>query len=102
MPQNIPDFLTTRYPICFYCKHLLLMGTLESPGPGPEGLGLRGWRCYAYPNGIPFHILSQWSDETHDEVRPFQLLDYVYEPKTFEFEGKKYQMTVDGELIEIE
>lgn len=88
MPQ-IHEHLVSLYPPCFYCRHLLNLGTQE-----PD---LRGWTCKAYPQEIPYGILARHTP--HTEVGMVQEGDYVFESEPEELPGETglWVMTFGGE-----
>jgi hypothetical protein len=91
----IPEHLTTLHPPCFYCKHVTHLGTQPSD--------LHGWTCPAFPNGIPYGILTRTTP--HTEPNMVQLGDDVYESEPVELEGAPgmpagmYRMTFAGKWV---
>lgn len=67
MTEKNRPFDNTLDPPCLYCKHLEVVG----------GLDLERWTCKAFPDEIPYAILSR--SITHDTVWPGQAEDFVYE-----------------------
>lgn len=81
---------------CFYCKHLLQLGTQD-----PD---FEEWTCSAFPTGIPYGILTR--AVSHEEPLPAQAEgqeETVYEPAVFPGDpgDPVFQWTFEGEIIEL-
>jgi len=93
----LPDHLTTLYPPCFYCKHLVTTGSQQ-----PD---LHGWTCTAFPVEIPYDILMRYSKHTEPDIG--QVGDDVFESDHVELEGTpgmpagKYRITFDGDWLPV-
>lgn len=90
------DRLVTLHAPCYYCKHLVQIGT-----QGPE---FDEWTCTAFPTGIPHGILTR--SISHTEPLPTQAEgeeETVYEPSVFPGEpgDPVFQWSFEGEIIEL-
>lgn len=82
-------------PPCAYCKHLLNMGNQRNDLDPPNNL--TGWTCPAFPEGIPFPILTR--QLPHTEVFSWQEGDATYESKAYDFDDGEQVITFDGEWV---
>ena len=90
------DRQTTLLPPCFYCKHLIDIGTQ---------ITFQGWKCPAFPDGIPPQILTR--DLSHEEYIPGQQGEIVYESKdidgnTITFAGVWSDESVSADVLDEE
>lgn len=73
-----------KSPPCLHCNHLLTVG---------DNTEFRGWKCKAFPEGIPPVILKgRISHEAVIDLYPGQVLPYLFSGKerngkTFDYEG---------------
>lgn len=73
-------------PPCAYCRHLTFAGTQES---------LRGWTCSAFPEEIPYGILTRATDHKVEYI--VQVGSDVYESKVYQFDDGPHVVTFGGE-----
>lgn len=77
------------FPPCFYCKHIQTIGTQD----------LHGWTCPAFPEGIPYTILSRYY--SHDKPLEYQGNDVVFESNEYDDALGKWKITFAGDWIEV-
>lgn len=91
--------LVTLHPPCYYCDHLIDVGSQFSVSD-IEG-SLKGWTCKAFPQGIPYDVLRRYTK--HDEVfKGYQVGERVFRSKRINTGGGDtgYQfITFEGEWL---
>jgi hypothetical protein len=76
-------------PICMKCKHRTEIGRLDNTG----------WKCKAFPEGIPQEILTQELDHT----KPIEGdHGFLYESKVYADHEGKYTISWDGDFQEVD
>jgi len=83
-------------PPCFHCIHLLHIGAQH---------GSDGWTCKAFPDGIPYGILSRATPHTDifpTPKSPTQKGAYVFESEVVEWPDGKFKITFDGKWFPVE
>ena len=73
--QNKPQASFDANIPCMLCKHLTAIGNNKTK---------KGWKCLAFPNGIPEIILNRYLEhKTILDVYPGQTMPYLFESKDY-------------------
>lgn len=84
---------------CLQCKHLIHIGTPDSLDY-PEQAFV-GWTCKAFPEGIPYSILTRVTDH-REVIEGYQEGNYVYDSKVIDGGDGDEKVTWDGRWLSIE
>ena len=78
---------------CLHCKNIVAVGNQHEPD---------GWTCEAFPEQIPYFILTM--REPHTKVTMAQRGEAVYEPTIYKDDdsGREWHYTGDGRWVYVD